>query len=701
MKALIEHIDTFLLEQVLMSELTVGFELEGYYPNHIHDLVYDEMKNYGMTVYRDASVKSPPDHTPFEADMGYGPIKPRWMKKIVNRLENLFELGVRTNDSCGFHSHFGFGNLRKKPRKASKIENALLVYELVERGTLEEFSSFRGIPQFSKGYADIQMAEDFAFDINGVVEAYQYEKLDRSAFLEKLLGIIDKYTEHKFTVFRVHDSGTLEWRGLRGVLKDDMDWTRKLIKEYIYKHVYKFGSEVASILSDISSGELWYKTGVTKRALIEYGDAEVISRRARKVGLKALEKTYPSIVDKLSDMKSGDEEVLVSALYESRELLFPLVESIKNPSEATLIAKGSKRDPVVIFENTHFHDDKLISIYTGTDITIKFGSGCNFEEYLFEVDEMGSTHLFEECDFTNCIFSVVAGSDSEQRFNKFPEKYREDIAMANLLENLHGLKDVTIRNSVIKLNRVTVDVQEFSIGEDIDVSRNNSWASEYLSPRMKGFDEAIEGSLRKHERIFDVLRETNQPSNAEIDFWGKSFRLVLRDMDLEFDSAPAQKLPGGNWKPAKRDSVELYYPHSKPSIVFSGCHISDVDFLVFKAPANQIMRFLDCDFTNTGFQLTRDDGKQSRIARFFERDLERKNVDIDELISPYGVKDINLISAVAEAMGSDNPPNWVGWMRDRIKKLVVHEYDIISSTFNDCVLIARVGANEWRIGLDG
>ena len=469
---ILEAIDRLLREAVLTSELTVGFELEGYIANEKFDDVKQKMeREWGMSVYQDGSVKPPARNTSsksasggsplargrqkavsnyvgFEADMGYGPVSPRWLKTVVARLEEAFAMGVRTNESCGFHAHFGFGNLEKKSDKVAMVENALLVWHLVENGIVDDYMSFRGIDQFSDAYASLETSKAFVSSVNKLILSYNGGKLNRSQFLRKTLQVIELHTVKKHTLLHIHSSGTLEWRGLRGVLREDMDWTSKLIKQYIYKFVYGFGKEIADVLTEISKGPVFPAIDVTKQDLLDFGDADLVNKRIGKIGLRALNKGYPEIAHILQQAETTEEKELASEIVENYGRFQDYLLELRNPREVAIRPHPKKSSSIVIEGAKYQRFSRHMKYMRGWSIVLENAHWIGGYMYDVRRGRRAPTMRFRESVIEQCEVHVMFQSTFfRQDFSGMSNEEQKSLVLDVMSENFSGgntLKDVTV-----------------------------------------------------------------------------------------------------------------------------------------------------------------------------------------------------------------------------------------------------------------
>ena len=192
-----------------------------YYPNAADE--YDNITvQDGGTCFNDDDLD-----THFGAEFDIGLIKnedghtqtrltatPPNFTKVARIVKEFLDNGAYTNETCGFHAHFGLGKLEK----TSGMDTTWFTAYFIESGLFKNYQTYKGIPQYEEGeYASIN-------ELEGSVDGFRASldnltaKENKLAFahqqtVDKLhMGIFDKYN-----VLNPHHQGTLEWRGLRGV----------------------------------------------------------------------------------------------------------------------------------------------------------------------------------------------------------------------------------------------------------------------------------------------------------------------------------------------------------------------------------------------------------------------------------------------------------------------------------------------------
>lgn len=236
--------EEMLEEAKLSSEFSIGFELEGICDSNnpelqssgslpgyhsanepsggakvLLDLLNDRLGLGKGKIERDGSLNTNGANKTghawcFEYGSPIIPFNPSNINKISKFLTGLKDIGVVTNESCGFHTHISFKDITRDDVKwilfsiANDDELLNEVSEMQVDG--EEPIKFYGY------YANNEWFR--ALKVNGKLEDWSF----------------NKQTDDKYLIMRIHpDAGTIEWRGPRNFINDGSNTA--LIKSYIKK----------------------------------------------------------------------------------------------------------------------------------------------------------------------------------------------------------------------------------------------------------------------------------------------------------------------------------------------------------------------------------------------------------------------------------------------------------------------------------
>lgn len=154
---------------------------------------------------------------------------PTNLNKILKFLKGLKDIGVKTNQHCGFHTHISYPDISKKSIVwalfcIANDENMYREVEALDEGDYKiEFST--------QPYATNQMFKELQ-------NLGDQLKNNRSASA--------RVSNEKYLMMRIHPQGTLEWRGPRNFINDGTE--SKLIVDYL-KKLHKVISFIADVVT--------------------------------------------------------------------------------------------------------------------------------------------------------------------------------------------------------------------------------------------------------------------------------------------------------------------------------------------------------------------------------------------------------------------------------------------------------------------
>lgn len=156
------------------------------------------------------------------------PFNPKNINKIYKFLSSLKDIGVKTNDSCGFHTHISYEDMTRDDAK-------WILFCIANDETLLDEVSYLRVP----GESPVEFFGHYAtskwFD-----ELKAHGNLKNWNFREN--------TDDKYLQIRMHPgAGTLEWRGPRNFINDGSK--PQLIKEYLMK-VWKLVLKIGKLVDE-------------------------------------------------------------------------------------------------------------------------------------------------------------------------------------------------------------------------------------------------------------------------------------------------------------------------------------------------------------------------------------------------------------------------------------------------------------------
>jgi len=282
-----------IIKEATAGEITVGFELEIIIPGdesgevgtrnedgylakaapHIQRII----DKYGLVEHEELSLQVDSPYTHYGTEFDIGLIKdengasarltatPANFVKVATIIKELFDAGGFTNESCGFHAHFGLGQIEK----TSGMDTTWFIIYAMDNNLLEPFYYFNDIPQFDeKDYASINDTKESVQQFRDTLASLVHEENKLTYAYDQTVNKLAMGTFEKYNVLNPHQQGTLEWRGLRGAL-DQIGGVKKnynMLVDYL-KFVYKF----ARVLGQAQRNLLDYEIeGVSLRKLKKF-----------------------------------------------------------------------------------------------------------------------------------------------------------------------------------------------------------------------------------------------------------------------------------------------------------------------------------------------------------------------------------------------------------------------------------------------
>lgn len=208
----------FLNEGLVSGDFKFGFEFEFIAPE-IDDLSYEDqgtqiLYEFGEIdiqwqsgdVVHDVSLKHKDGERGYEYVSQPLVLSPRNISKIKKLLVSARALGYKTNASCGFHIHFSYPNMSEK-------DLFWVMCKMSEKYSIENNPFMHlgdDIEFFEDRYASYDILEELEF----------YIKHDSKTLEQRIEGLLENYNSSS-DVFKIHEQGTLEWRGPRNFMHED------------------------------------------------------------------------------------------------------------------------------------------------------------------------------------------------------------------------------------------------------------------------------------------------------------------------------------------------------------------------------------------------------------------------------------------------------------------------------------------------
>lgn len=207
----------------VLSEIEFGIELECFFRKGPEGaLAIERIQDMGLQIKPDESIQPDYPAIPAELDIGVWDITPESLQKAIRTVNTLFDMGAEVNSSCGSHVHYsspGYG----------PIEHFWFMYWFHRKQGYDIFRQFAGVDQFDEVFASIEKMKHTMSVICDWVDCSNKDKAAKRAL--KAYHFLEG---EKFNLIRLHPQGTIEWRGLRGLMQHhDRALTSKAIQTLI------------------------------------------------------------------------------------------------------------------------------------------------------------------------------------------------------------------------------------------------------------------------------------------------------------------------------------------------------------------------------------------------------------------------------------------------------------------------------------
>lgn len=145
------------------------------------------------------------------------PIKfsPLALKNLESCLQRLIDVGVKTNDSCGFHIHFSF------PSMVTEDAVWMLCQLALNEEMKNTFKALDIVKLTNYAWAD----DEFLNNIKICLNKNNFKALEKYC-----------YPTSKLNSFKIHEQGTIEWRGPRGFVGNSLETHAFLSKLFKMVH---------------------------------------------------------------------------------------------------------------------------------------------------------------------------------------------------------------------------------------------------------------------------------------------------------------------------------------------------------------------------------------------------------------------------------------------------------------------------------
>lgn len=261
-KSILHTIQNVYSEKYEVALFTMGFELEGYTQDY-QDLEYfcnnffksaKTLGGHNGKAKGDGSLDNyqDEDETDFEWESPVFYVTPQNIGLIIQFLKKVIKSRkIRIDETCGFHIHIKFPNAKAEelgPQMMWVIMN--LVADTSATGTqaFKNILRFKDIQLYQDTYASVN---DFFALRNSLINYELFTGESKSVDADILRRILKAfYKREKYRILKIHEQGTLEWRGSRGFLNNGR--ALQDITDFMTKALYPFVSWISNAIAKTS-----------------------------------------------------------------------------------------------------------------------------------------------------------------------------------------------------------------------------------------------------------------------------------------------------------------------------------------------------------------------------------------------------------------------------------------------------------------
>ena len=272
----------------LLKDFSFGFELEGIYERDYTTVEYlkdkfDSLLNGKGNMHGDGSLRSPHGWDTFEYASPVIQFTPKNIKMVIDFFDTLPSLHVKTNRSCGLHTHISYKGITRQ-------DISWLMASMAADESYKEFKCMKRTRFYAEPYALATF-----FD-----EAHRYLMDGRmSYFVEKIVN------NEKYRSMRIHPQGTLEWRGPRTFLNINKHEKNVMFMKKLTQFIIKINNSLDLTETKNLKKEVFLRAASNRLTNIDFKD-DIAKEQNKNEKLIAHISEKPSILNTLPDKKYQD-----------------------------------------------------------------------------------------------------------------------------------------------------------------------------------------------------------------------------------------------------------------------------------------------------------------------------------------------------------------------------------------------------------
>ena len=297
------------LNEAQLSDITIGFEIECVIDGDMIKVYNDLAKKYNVDGGSDSSIQP---NTVYGneigmefrigalAEGGQMAATPANIMTCANFVHDIFKLGAYTNRTCGMHAHFGLGPITKM----STVESSWVAVMMLQSPLFEQlYTTYKGQNLYDNDYANVRTVKDSVDEIVHMAQQMKGEGEDKEEIVEYLFdNLFNRDEFEKYSALFPHGQGTLEWRGLRGVLNDKRQNINYETILGFFKLALSFARTVKMIMNKYNELSI---AGVKMRDLQEHGAS---------YGIEKQQEVKSNIIPliKVSGLNNGMQKIFIN-----------------------------------------------------------------------------------------------------------------------------------------------------------------------------------------------------------------------------------------------------------------------------------------------------------------------------------------------------------------------------------------------------
>lgn len=449
-----------IVTEAQLSDITIGFEVECILPDYprVRKPLEDILNKYNIEWDNDSSINPSGKYLKEEtyefkigelvdADGGVSQMRatPENFIKCANFVHDLFKLGGYTNESCGLHAHFGIGELTR----LSNLQNVWLTMYMIKTGLLrDKYLEFKGYPLFDMEYASLDYVKSSVDDLITELRSIG-DKQERINFLYH--SLISRRNFEKYSTLFPHSQGTVEWRGLRGILDGFIKEDYNTILDF-FKLAASFAKDISKAINSFDKVEV---AGVTLPEIMRY---------AHQQGVPADKQVKKEIIDLVRSMGFVPdlEQKVMDGFLETR-----------------------------FFKNRMYNDQDIKDLYIDRFKSL-LNKSALYIGYFYKIfEERIDVRIIANTHYTEAVISFAAINQTFEIDNTWADAKNSKIKLIGFFSNCKLIiKDMSILKDLQSLLAgSTIESQSIIYVPDLETYSQSDFATDFADVKVQEYTE--------------------------------------------------------------------------------------------------------------------------------------------------------------------------------------------------------------------